>query len=57
MKLVDGKNNEKLMEMRGLKKTFDKMAKANGVTWFGRVVRRDDDNVLKRALMLKVVGK
>ena len=28
---MDGKNDEKLMEMLGLKETFDKMAKVNGV--------------------------
>ena len=33
------------------------MAKANGVSWYGHVVRRDDDNVQKRALMLKVIGQ
>ena len=29
-------------------------AEINGVLWHGRVVRRDDDNVLKKALMLEV---
>ena len=31
IKLVDRKNTEELMEMVGLKKTLDRMAKANGV--------------------------
>ena len=57
VKLVDIKNNEELMEMLGLKETFDKMAKVNGVLWYECVVRRDDDNFLKKALMLEVNGQ
>ena len=45
------------MEMLGLKKTLDRMAKANGVRWYGHVIRRDDDNILKKAMMLEVNGK
>ena len=52
VKLVNRKNNEELMKMLGLEEIFDKMAKINGVLWHGQVVRRDDDNVLKKALML-----
>ena len=43
--------------MLGLKETLDKMTKANGVRWYGHVVRRDDNNVLKKALMLEVNGQ
>ena len=57
MKLVDRKNNERSMEMLGLKETLDKMEKANGVRRYGHVVRRDDDDVLKKALMLEVNGQ
>ena len=45
------------MKMLGLKETLDKMAKVNGVLWYGHVVRRDDSNVLKMALMLEVNGQ
>ena len=55
--LVDRKNNEELMKMLGLEEILDKMAKINGVLWHGQVVRRDDDNVLKKALMLEVNGQ
>ena len=34
VKLVDRKNAEELMEMLDLKKTLDRMAKANGVRWY-----------------------
>ena len=54
MKLVDRKNDEKLKEMLGSKETFDKAAKANGIRCYGNVVRRKDNNVVKRALMLEV---
>ena len=55
---MNRKNNEELMEMLGSKKTLHKRAKANGVRWYGHVVRRDDDDddVLKKALMLEVMG-
>ena len=57
VKLVDRKKMEELMEMLGLKETLDRMAKANGVRWYGHVIRRDDDNILKKAMMLEVNGK
>ena len=33
------------------------MAKANGVRWYGRVLRRDDRHVLRKALEFEVKGK
>ena len=56
VKLVDRKNMEKLMEILGLKEALDRMAKANGVRWCGLVIKRDDDNILKKAMMLEVNG-
>ena len=53
IKLVDRKNTE----MLDLKKTLDRMAKANGVRWYGHVIRREDDNILKEALMMEVNGQ
>ena len=52
VKLVDGKNTEDLMKMLGLKETLDKMAQANGVRSYGHVVRRDEETILKKAMML-----
>ena len=43
------------MEMLGLKETLNRMAKANGVRWYGHVIRRDDD--MKKAMMMEVNGK
>ena len=57
VKLVDRKNTEELMKMLGWKETLDRMAKANGVRWYGHMIRRDDDNILKKAMMLEMNGK
>ena len=43
--------------MLGLKETLNKMAKANGIRWYGHAIRRDDDNILKKAMMLEVNGQ
>ena len=57
VKLVDRKNMEELMKMLGLKETLDRMAKANAVRWYRRVIGRDDNNILKKAMMLEVNEK
>ena len=46
-----------LMEMFRLKETVVQMAKANGVRWYGNVLRRDDGHVLRKALEFEVRGK
>ena len=33
------------------------MAKANGVRWYGHVLRRDDGHVLRKALEFEVSGR
>ena len=45
------------MEMLGLKETAVQMAKANGVRWYGQVMRRDDGHVLRKALEFEVRGQ
>ena len=57
VKLVDGKNTEDLIKMLGLKETLDKIAQANGVRWYGHVVRRNEESSLKKAMMLQVNGQ
>ena len=56
VKLVDRKNTEEQMKMLGLKEILDKMAKANGVRWYGHVVRKYDESILKKAMMFEVNG-
>ena len=55
-KLMEKKRTEDLMEMSGLKETVAQMAKANGVRWYGHVLRRDDGHVLRKALEFEVRG-
>ena len=57
VKQVDRKNTDDLMKMLGLKETLDKMAQANGVRWYGHVVRRDEERILKKAMMFQVNGQ
>ena len=45
------------MEILGLKETVVQMAKANGVRWYGHVLRRDDGHVLRKALEFEVKVK
>ena len=56
-KLIKKKRTEDLMEILGLKETVVKMAKANGMRWYGHVLRRDDGHVLRKALEFEVKGK
>ena len=42
-KLMEKKRTQDLMEMLGLKETAVQMAKANGVRWYGHVLRREED--------------
>ena len=56
-KLMEKKRAEDLMEMLGLKETVVQMAKANGVRWYGHVLRRDDGHVLRKVLEFEVKGK
>ena len=44
------------MEMLGLEERLDQLAKANAVRWYGHVLRRDADHVLRRALEFSVGG-
>ena len=53
-KLMERRRTKDLMEMLGLKETVVQMAKANGVRWYGHVLRRDDGHVLRKALEFEV---
>ena len=43
-----------MMDMLGLNQTIDKMAKASGVRWLGRALRKEDDDVVRNALNFNV---
>ena len=46
-KIVDRKTTEEQIDVLGLKETIDRLATANWVRWYGHVLRRDDDSVLR----------
>ena len=55
-KLMEKKSIEDLMEMLGLKEIVVQMPKANGVRWYGHMLRRGDGHVLRKALEFEVKG-
>ena len=56
-KVVDRKTTEEQMDMLGLKETIGRLATANGVEWYGHVLRRDGNSVLRDVLDFEVSGK
>ena len=56
VKLMDKRKITDLMGMLGVEKTVDQIVKANGVRWYGHVLRRDEGHVLREALEFEVVG-
>ena len=56
-KVMEKKRTEDLMEMLGLKETVVQMAKANGMRWYGHVLKRENGHVLRKALEFEVRGK
>ena len=45
------------MSLLGLKDTLDGLARISEVQWYGHVLRRNDGDVLRRALDFKVAGR
>ena len=56
-KLMEKKRTEDLIEMLGWMETAVQMAEANGVRWYGHMLRRDDGYVMRKALEFEVRGK
>ena len=50
VKLVDKTSAKDLMQMLDFKETIDQIAKANSFRWYGHVLRKDKNNILRRAL-------
>ena len=55
-KVVD-KNTTTEINMLELKETIDRLASANGVRWYGHVLKRNDNSILRVARDLEVSGK
>ena len=45
------------MSLLGLKDTLDGLARACGVRWYGHALRRNNNDVLRRALNFEVAGR
>ena len=42
--------------MLGIKESLDRMAKASSMWWYSHVLRKEDKNVIVKALKFKVSG-
>ena len=54
VKLMEKRKTEELMAMLGREERVIKLAKANGVRWYGHVLRKEDGHCLRRALEYEV---
>ena len=57
VQLKDRNRSMDFMSMLGLSETMDQLTTANSVHWYGRVLRREDGHVLRRALDFEVEGQ
>ena len=44
------------MDMLGIKESLVRMAKASSIQWYGHVLRKEDENVIVKALKFEVSG-
>ena len=56
VKIIENRS-QKLISLLGLKNTLDGLARASGMQWYGHVLRRDNDDDLRRALDFEVAGR
>ena len=54
VKLLDRRNSEVLMDMLGIKESLDRMAKASSMRYYGNVWRKEDENVMVKALKFEM---
>ena len=57
VKLMNKRSTEELMDMLGLKEAAAKLARVNGVRWYGHVLRQPEEDVLMKAMVHEVNGK
>ena len=57
VKIIEKRNSQQLMSLLGLKDTSDGLARATGERWYGHVLKRDNDDVLRRALDFEVAER
>jgi len=47
---------DELMNMLGLRETVENLAKASNLRWYGHVLRREEDDALRKVLSFKMEG-
>ena len=57
VKIIEKRRSQELMSLLGLQDTLNGLARASGVQWYRHVMRRNNGDVLSRALDFEVVGK
>ena len=57
VKMIEKRRSQVFMSLLGLKDTLDGLAKASGVRWYGHALRRDNGDVLSRALAFEVARR
>ena len=57
VKIIEKRRNQEPMSLLGIKNTLDGLARATGVRWYGHVLRRDNGDVLRRAVDFEVAGR
>ena len=56
VKLADEKRTEELMNRLGLEESIDKLARANGLRWYGHILRKEDGEAIREALHFNIEG-
>ena len=57
MKLIDQKTTKELMQMLGIAVAIARMVKEAAVRWYGRILWRNEENILKEALNAEVTRR
>ena len=57
LKLMDKRSKVELIDMLGLKKAVDMLAKVNGMRWYSHVLRRPEKDALLKAMVHEVDEK
>ena len=57
VKLIEKRFGQEFMSLLGLKEALNRLAKTNEARWYGHVLRRDNDDVLIKALNFDLAGR
>lgn len=54
VKLFDKRRTKDLIGMLGLKELMEWLARVNGVRWYGYVLRKDEEHILRGVIIFEV---